>query len=401
VDTGSYCACASPWTTPVLSDGSHTVSVRATDGAGNTDATPATRTWTVNVPPPDTTAPDTTITSGPSGTATTSSASFAFSSSETGSTFQCRIDGAAWATCASPRSYSGLANGSHTFDVRATDAAANTDQTPASRTWTVSVTQGAVTTVPPGGDLSAAYNQAADGSVIELQTGRYGVWETPSGTKRITVRAAAGAAPKLRSLHVNADNMTFDGLDLDAEGTTTVGAVYETSANNVTFRNGRIGNVVDEKGALLGGETAPDPRNLVIDNVVFHDVRPVTEGVHNECMYLMAPGTVVKNSHFGAVCGNTGAILTQRGSWWGQQPWNGATFLNNTFERQLYDHGSILFGNHCGDVGAVCRDIVIRGNTFHPASMPGNATPGLSYTNSFESCNTPRVDLPGITHETC
>ncbi len=88
-------------------------------------------------PPPDTTPPQTTINSGPSGTVRQTSATFAFSSNEAGSTFQCSLDGATFSACVSPKKYTGLANGSHTFRVRATDAARNTDATPASRTWTV------------------------------------------------------------------------------------------------------------------------------------------------------------------------------------------------------------------------------------------------------------------------
>jgi hypothetical protein len=93
-----------------------------------------------SMPPPDTTPPTTTIDSGPSGTVMATAADFAFSSSEAGSTFECRLDGGAWGSCTSPRSYTSLALGDHTFDVRATDAAGNTDQTPASRTWTVAST---------------------------------------------------------------------------------------------------------------------------------------------------------------------------------------------------------------------------------------------------------------------
>ena len=93
--------------TPALSEGSHTFDVRATDAAGNTDASPASRSWTVSdSTPDDTTPPDTSISSGPSGTVTTRSASFAFASTESGSTFECRLDGGAWASCTSPKAYS-------------------------------------------------------------------------------------------------------------------------------------------------------------------------------------------------------------------------------------------------------------------------------------------------------
>ena len=83
MDAGAWADCTSPWTTAALSDGAHTVSVRATDVAGNTDASPATRSFTVDTaPPPDTTAPDTTITSGPTGTTNDSTPTFAFTATE-------------------------------------------------------------------------------------------------------------------------------------------------------------------------------------------------------------------------------------------------------------------------------------------------------------------------------
>jgi hypothetical protein len=135
LDDAPYASCTSPKTYTGLTTGSHTFQVRATDAAGNTDASPASRTWTIAA---DTTPPETTIDVGPSGTTTDTNASFTFSSSEeTGSTFQCRLDDAPYASCTSPKTYTGLTTGSHTFQVKATDAAGNTDASPASRTWTI------------------------------------------------------------------------------------------------------------------------------------------------------------------------------------------------------------------------------------------------------------------------
>jgi hypothetical protein len=106
-------------------------------------------------PPADTTPPDTTITAGPAGTVTSASATFEFSSTENGSTFECRLDAGAFDACTSPKAYSGLATGQHTFDVRATDAAGNTDATPATRTWTI---DGA----PTGGIVRGSFTTAVN-----------------------------------------------------------------------------------------------------------------------------------------------------------------------------------------------------------------------------------------------
>jgi CSLREA domain-containing protein len=131
--SGEPVECLSPFGLADLAVGSHTFEVRAIDEVGNADPTPASHTWTVL----DNTAPESTITSGPSGTTTESSATFTFSSSEAGSIFECSLDSAAFATCTSPATVTNLLPGVHTFEVRASDPSGNSDPTAASYTWTV------------------------------------------------------------------------------------------------------------------------------------------------------------------------------------------------------------------------------------------------------------------------
>ncbi|MFT6942356.1 MAG: hypothetical protein ACJA2F_000541 [Nitriliruptoraceae bacterium] len=80
--------------------------------------------------------PDTSITSGPTGTVESGDAVFKFSSNRD-ATFECRLDDGAWDSCTSRKSYAGLRVGNHTFRVRATDAVGRTDASPASRSWSV------------------------------------------------------------------------------------------------------------------------------------------------------------------------------------------------------------------------------------------------------------------------
>ena len=224
LDSGSWGACVSPTAYSSVAIGSHTFSVKATDTAGNTDASPATQSWTVQTvtPPGDTTAPETTITSGPSGTTTSTSASVAFSSTESGSTFQCKLDSASWAGCTSAKAYSGLSVGAHAFSVKATDAAGNTDATPATDNWTVQATEsggggvggGCTQTLSSGANLSTAVSSAAAGAVICLNSGSYSVNVTKANkSSLVTIQPAAGASPTLSYSMLNqATNLRFQEL---------------------------------------------------------------------------------------------------------------------------------------------------------------------------------------------
>ncbi|HMT20085.1 MAG TPA: hypothetical protein PKE20_02380, partial [Promineifilum sp.] len=158
LDGGGWAACTSPKNYTGLADGSHTFKVRATDTANNTDPSPASYTWLIDTTPPDTTPPDTSIDSNPTDPSNSANADFTFSADEPG-TFECQLDGGGWAACTSPKNYTGLADGSHTFKVRATDTANNTDPSPASYTWLID------TVAPPTPILVSTLSGGSVGSL--------------------------------------------------------------------------------------------------------------------------------------------------------------------------------------------------------------------------------------------
>jgi hypothetical protein len=92
-------------------------------------------------------APDTTITARPTVAANDDYARFDFESTNPSATFECQRDGSAWAACSSPKTYTGLTDGNHTFNVRAKDGT-GTDATPATFTWPVEPLNGIGMGVP-------------------------------------------------------------------------------------------------------------------------------------------------------------------------------------------------------------------------------------------------------------
>jgi subtilisin-like proprotein convertase family protein len=145
-DPNDFAPCSSPATFAGLSEGPHKLEVRAVDGSGNHDASPAEHSWTVDTTPPDTTLP---AGSGPSGFVKETAATFEFSS-EANASFQCSLDGEEFVPCVSAHEYPGpLDEGAHTFAVQAIDLANNVDPVPATRTWTVDFTDPKPTVTGP------------------------------------------------------------------------------------------------------------------------------------------------------------------------------------------------------------------------------------------------------------
>lgn len=138
--------------------------------------------WTATNDGADTDPPETTIASAPGTLVASAAASFSFGASESGSSFECSLDGAPFAACASPATYIGLGDGAHSFAVRATDGAGNTDGSPAQHGWTVDATPPSATMNDPGAYLRGTV-------VLTCTTGDSG-----SGVASVTYqRSPAGA----------------------------------------------------------------------------------------------------------------------------------------------------------------------------------------------------------------
>ncbi|MGH7741838.1 MAG: CARDB domain-containing protein, partial [Candidatus Eiseniibacteriota bacterium] len=143
--------------------GPHTLAVHSLDLAGNVSSD-VTRHWIV-----DGTPPETQITSGPADAAVlgVNTATYGYTGTDNltptaNLSYQTRLDGGAWSatTGATVTALTGLADGTHTFDVRAVDQGGNADPTPASRGFTTDVL-GPVITISNGPANSSCQNSTS------------------------------------------------------------------------------------------------------------------------------------------------------------------------------------------------------------------------------------------------
>lgn len=198
----------------------------------------------------DATPPDTTITSGPAAQSGCSSASFEFTSDDSGATFECALDGAIFAACTSPQAYTGLTDASHNFEVRAKDASNNVDATPALYMWTVdrpvqTITFDAIAgktygdaafAVSPTADSGLPVSLSAEGpctvsadTVTITGAGSCTVTASQAGNENYEpatpVQQAFNISPAVLTAGITAQDRTYDG--------TTAATIVECSLSGV------------------------------------------------------------------------------------------------------------------------------------------------------------------------
>ncbi|APV51890.1 hypothetical protein BWI17_20770 [Betaproteobacteria bacterium GR16-43] len=166
IDAGAYVPCATPYTLTAPS-GVHNLAVRARWG-NDVDPSPAQSPFAILDA-----APETTITSGPSGVIT-GSAVYAFASNVSAAVFECRVDGSAYFACANPISLGGASPGLHTFEVRAINPANGVpDPTPATASWgqagVPDTTVSPSTPPPPAPSVTFTFTSSIPGATFECR----------------------------------------------------------------------------------------------------------------------------------------------------------------------------------------------------------------------------------------
>ena len=236
LDFGAFSSCTSSQSYSGLSSGPHNFQVKAIDPSGNIDFSPAAYNWSV-----DAIAPETTITSGPSGTVSLTSATFEFSSSEPNSTFQCSLDGSTFSFCMSPAAYS-VGEGAHTFQVKARDAVGNVDPSPATRSWTVQLVASGTKTVSV---TDSGYSPKALGLPAQGYTAQWNFAST--NTRSHTATDASGMGLFDSGLKAGGTNYSFT---FKAAGTYK----YKSTASEPTLMAGTV-KVPLKVSPLSGGTT--------------------------------------------------------------------------------------------------------------------------------------------------
>jgi hypothetical protein len=120
LDDAPYNACAAGPAFAFDADGAHTLRIRAIDAAGNVSEPSAPAGFTVDV-----SAPAVTVDTPGENALMGRSPQFTYHASEGGVKFRCRLDNGPVKPCGSSQGYTGVAPGTHTFQVGATDAVGN------------------------------------------------------------------------------------------------------------------------------------------------------------------------------------------------------------------------------------------------------------------------------------
>jgi hypothetical protein len=244
---------------------------------------------------------------------------------------------------------------------------------------------GVCTQADPCASFDRAYSLATPGATVLVAAGRYGAQDVRAHPGRhganVVVRPATKAPVTVTALTVTASRIEFRDL-------TVIDLEVPRDANDVTFR--RIKNHgFFVQGAtnisFIGGDVTcglcsfhphlddggpPDfrpPRNIVLDDMYFHDWQASTPGQHTECLQILAgDGITIRNSVFkncGTANDGRGATAALQVSWLGNGPKTRNVLIENNF---FYRSGN-LYEIQSGDY----HGLRIRYNSFDGPILVG------------------------------
>jgi photosystem II stability/assembly factor-like uncharacterized protein len=246
LDRNMFHPCSSPVHLTRLDDGNHIFWIHAHDLAGNLEQPDVGARFVV-----DTTGPGIRIVTGPPALSTQASASFKLAADETPVTFECSLDGGAFASCSAPATVTVIDDRSHTFEAVAIDRYGNRSQTPASFSWTTDAFPPLVSFVsaPPAithqRDVTLVYEANKPGCTLQCSLDGGPLLDC-SGTSSLSGLADGS--------HV------FSALATDAQGRAGSAAearwTLDTAAPTVSFRTAppALSNVVPARFELEASE---------------------------------------------------------------------------------------------------------------------------------------------------
>lgn len=191
------------------------------------------------------------ITSGPTAAVPSSSATFTFTDSVAPVGFQCAIDSSAFTTCTTPETYTGLAEGAHTFKVQAQKPGMAVSSA-ATRSFTVD------TTAPPAPVITAE-----PANPTTSQNARFQLADTEAGVQfRCQIDGAAFGACRSTVVYtgLSVGSHCFAALAVDAAGNESGATTYCWDV----ILQGSFEITGDAVGPLVPG--ASRPVNLAIGN---------------------------------------------------------------------------------------------------------------------------------------
>ncbi len=259
-----------------------------------------------------------TITVMPASPTSSQSANFAYKDSSTITKFQCQLDNGGWVDCGtvktgSSKSYSGLAAGSHTFQVRAVYNSSTSS--PCTYTWMIDLTPPTVTSInrvgsTPTNASSVQWKVTFSESVTGVDSGDF-----------MLVKSGLGGTPALSS-SVSGSGTTWTVTASTGSGSGTLGLNLVDNDTIIDGAGNKLGGTGTGNGNFTGQVYVIDRTAPTVVSIVLAGPNPTNAPQVSWTVTFSEPVTGPAKANFGIVYTGLGgppaltANVTGSGTTW-------------------------------------------------------------------------------------